>query len=92
VIIDSHAHYNSSAYKSQFCYLSYGEEGFSLKEGDREQLFQDLLDAGIPYTVEVGVSLQSCNEILQLCETYPGRIFPSAGVHPTRSIFEQWSE
>ena len=92
MIIDSHAHYNSSAYKSQFRYLSYGEDGFSLQEGDREQLLQEMKDTGILYSVEAAVSLQSCEEILQLCSEYPDRIFPSAGVHPTRSFYEKWRD
>ena len=92
MIIDSHAHYNNNAYKKPFRYLSYDKEGYALKEGDREQLFQELLDANVPYSIEPGVSLQSCEEVLQLCSEYPGRIFPAIGVHPTRSIFEKWSD
>ena len=92
MIIDSHAHYNSSAYEKPFRYLSYGADGYTLKEGEREQLFQELKDAGIPYSIEAGVSLQSCREILQLCDAYPDRIFPSAGVHPTRSFYEKWRD
>ena len=92
MIIDSHAHYNNNAYKKPFRYLTYDKDGYALKEGDREQLFQELLDANILYSIEPGVSLQSCEEVLQFCAEYPGRIFPAIGVHPTRSIFEQWSE
>ena len=89
MIIDSHAHYNNNAYKKPFRYLSYDKDGYVLMEGDREQLFQELLEANIPYSIEPGVSLQSCEEVLQLCEEYPGRIFPAIGIHPTRSIFEK---
>ena len=92
MIIDSHAHYNNSCYKKAFRYLSCKESQFALAEGDREQLFQELLDANIPYSIEPGVSLQSCEEVLQLCAEYPGRIFPAIGIHPTRSIFEKWSD
>lgn len=92
MIVDSHAHYNNNAYKKPFRYLTYGEEGYALKEGDREQLFQELVEANISYSIEPGVSLQSCEEVLQLCSEYPGRIFPAIGVHPTRSIFEKWSD
>ena len=91
MIIDSHAHYNNSAYKKPFQYLSYDKDEYALKEGDRERLFQELLDTNIPYSIEPGVSLQSCDDILQLCAEYPGRIFPAIGIHPTRSIFEKWS-
>ena len=92
MIIDSHAHYNNNAYKKPFRYLSYDKDGYTLKEGDLEQLFQELLDANVPYSIEPGVSLQSCEEVLQLCSENPGRIFPAMGIHPTRSIYEMWSD
>ena len=92
MIIDSHAHYNNNAYKKPFRYLSYDKGGYTLKEGEREQLFQELVDANIPYSIEPGVSLQSCEEVLQLCAEYPDRIFPAMGIHPTRSIYEKWSD
>ena len=92
MIIDSHAHYNNNAYKKPFRYLSYDKGGYTLKEGEREQLFQELVDANIPYSIEPGVNLQSCEEVLQLCAEYPDRIFPAMGIHPTRSIYEKWSD
>ena len=92
MLIDSHAHYNNGAYKKPFRYLAYGEDGYALREGDREQLFRELMKANIPYSIEPGVSLQSCEEVLELAAQYPGRIFPAVGVHPTRSIFEKWSD
>ena len=92
MIIDSHAHYNNNAYKKPFRYLTYDKDGYALKEGDREELFQDLMDANIPYSIEPGVSLESCKEILDLAAQYPGRIFPAIGIHPTRSIYEKWSD
>ena len=92
MIIDSHAHNNNNAYKKPFRYLSYDKDGYALKEGEREQLFQTLLEANIPYSIEPGVSLQSCEEVLQLWAEHPGRIFPAIGVHPTRSVFEKWSD
>lgn len=92
MIIDSHAHYNNNAYKKPFRYLTRDAEGYTLKEGDREQLFRELLEADIPYSIEPGVSLQSCEEVLALAAEYPERIFPAIGIHPTRSIFEKWSD
>ena len=92
MIIDSHAHYNMSAYRGPFRYLTWGQEGYALKEGNREQLFEELSAAGIACSVEPGVSLQSCREILELASRYPERIFPAVGVHPTRSVFEKWTD
>ena len=92
MIIDSHAHYNNSAYKKPFRYLSYDKDGYSLKEDELPQLIQEMEEANIPYSIEPGVSLQSCEEVLQLNSEYPGRIFPAIGIHPTRSIFEKWSD
>ena len=92
MIIDSHAHYNNSAYKKPFRFLSYGKDGYALKEGELPQLMQEMAEANIRYFIEPGVSLQSCEEVLQLCSEYLGRIFPAIGIHPTRSIFEKWSD
>ena len=65
MIIDSHAHYNNGAYKKPFRYLSHDQDGYTLREGDREQLFRELMEADIPYSIEPGVSLQSCGEVLE---------------------------
>ena len=92
MIIDSHAHYNNNAYKKACRYLSYDKDGYALKDGELPQLMQEMEAANIRYFIEPGVSLQSCEEVLQLCAEYPGRIFPAIGVHPTRSIFEKWSD
>ena len=37
MIIDSHAHYNNSAYQKPFRYLSYDKDGYSLKEDESPQ-------------------------------------------------------
>ena len=68
MIIDSHAHYNNNAYKKPFRYLTYDKDGYALNEGDRDQLFLELLDANIPYSIEPGVSIQSCEEVLLLLQ------------------------
>ena len=92
MIIDSHAHYNNNVYKKPFRYLTHDDNGYSLKEGDLDQLFRELQDANIPYSIEPGVSLQSCEEILQLCAKSGGRIFPAMGIHPTRCLYEKWAD
>jgi TatD DNase family protein len=91
MIIDSHAHYNNSAYQNMFRYLSYEQNAYTLKEGQLPQLMQELEQAEIRHVVEPGISLQSCREVLALSEEYAGRIFPAMGVHPTRAIHEKWS-
>ena len=92
MIIDSHAHYNNSAYKKSFRYLSYDKDGYALKEGELPQLMQEMEDANIHYFIEPGVSLQSCEEVLELAAQYHGKIFLAMGIHPTRSIYEKWSD
>ena len=92
MIIDSHAHYNNNAYKKPFRYLSYDKDGYALKEGELPQLIQEMESANIQYFIEPGVSLQSCEEVLELATQYPGRIFPAMGIHPTRSIYEKWTD
>ena len=66
MIIDSHAHYNHNSFKNSFRYLTRDESGFAIAEGDREQIFRELLEENIPYSIEPGVSLQSCEEVLEL--------------------------
>ena len=92
MIIDSHAHYNNSAYKKPFRYLSYDKDGYALKEGELPQLMREMEDSNVRYFIEPGVSLQSCEEVLALAAQYSGRIFPAMGVHPTRSIYEKWTD
>ena len=92
MIIDSHAHYNHHSYDKPFHYLAYGPDGYFLEEGDRESLLQALDAAEIRCSVEPGISLASCEEILALCKAHPGRIVPAMGVHPTRAVFEKWAD
>ena len=92
MIIDSHAHYNHNSFKNCFRYLTRNEEGYAIAEGDREAVLQELLERTVLYSIEPGISLQSCEEVLELAAAYPGRIFPAVGVHPTRSISEKWAD
>ena len=92
MIIDTHAHYNHNSFKNTFRYLTRDGSGYAIAEGGRDDIFRALLEGNIPYSIEPGVSLQSCGEVLALAAAYPGRIFPAVGVHPTRSIGEKWSD
>ena len=91
MIIDSHAHYVSHAYDKPFRYLNRGESGYFLEEGDRETLLQKMEAAGVVCSIEPGVSLESNRELLALCSSLEGRLFPAIGVHPTRATGEKWS-
>ena len=66
MIIDSHAHYNNSAYKKPFRYLTWEETGYVLREGELPQLLRQMEQANIRYFIEPGVHLQSCREVLEL--------------------------
>ncbi len=92
MIIDSHAHYTNQCYTKPFRYLARDAAGYFLAEGDREHLLQELLAADIPYAIEPGVNLESCEAVLAFCKEHPDRFFPAIGIHPTRSLFERWSE
>ena len=92
MIIDSHAHYANNCYKKPFRYLTWDENGYALAEGELPQLIQQMEDADIRYFIEPAVHLAACEEVLELAKAYPGKIFPTVGVHPTRAIFENWSD
>ena len=63
-----------------------------LKEGTLEDLLQQMQERGIAISVEPGISLDFNDKILALAQRYPGRIFPAVGCHPTRCIYEKWSD
>jgi len=91
MIIDSHAHYAHRVYQRPLRYLTRTEAGYLCREGTREDIFRELDEANIPCSIEPGVTLESCKEVLALSREYPGRIFPAVGLHPTRCIYEPQS-
>ena len=40
MIIDSHAHYNHNSFKNSFRYLTRGEDGYAIAEGDWEAVIE----------------------------------------------------
>lgn len=90
MIIDSHAHYSHGSFENSFRYLTVTPEGYEVAEGTREDLFRALNTAGIAWSIEPGISLDSNRRILELCGDYP--LFPAVGVHPTRCFREKWSQ
>ena len=91
MIIDSHAHYAHASFSGTFRCLSW-EDAWTLKEGSLEELLVQMEERGIAMSVEPGISLDFNEKILALAEQYPGRIFPAVGCHPTRCIYEKWSD
>ena len=91
MIIDSHAHYAHASFSGNFRYLSW-EDNWVLKEGTLEDLLQQMQERGIAVSVEPGISLEFNDKILAIAQRYPGRIFPAVGCHPTRCIYEKWSD
>lgn len=92
MIIDSHAHYASRSFEQTLRYLGWNGDGYTMEEGDREQILEAMAAAGIGCSIEPGVDMASNGEILRLCAKYPGRIFPAIGVHPTRAIHTRWAD
>lgn len=92
MIIDSHAHYASHSFDKPARFLGWNGTGYTMEEGDRDQILEVMAASGIRCSVEPGVNLASNPEILELCARYPGRLFPAIGVHPTRAIHERWAD
>jgi TatD DNase family protein len=57
----------------------YDDEAFDI---DREEMLQSLHGAGIEYVVNVGASIESCKETLELTRKYP-QVYGAIGVHPS---------
>lgn len=92
MIIESHAHYNIKSFQGTFRYLAMEQDRYAIRESDLPQLLDELSEAGIPYSIEPGITLESNREVLDFCGRYPGRIFPAVGVHPTRCFAEKWAD
>ena len=59
----------------------YDDEAFA---GDREEVLSSLAGAGIEAVVNVGASIQSTKNTLELVKKYPF-IYGAAGVHPSET-------
>ena len=55
MIIDSHAHYNHNSFKNSFRYLTRGEGGYAVAEGDREAVLRELVERNVLYSIEPAV-------------------------------------
>lgn len=59
----------------------YDDEAFA---EDREELFDQMRDAGIDYVVNIGANMASSRETVAMCEKYPF-MYGAVGVHPSDS-------
>lgn len=57
----------------------YDDEAFDI---DREEMLQSLHGAGIEYVVNVGASIESCKQTLELTKKY-SQVYGAIGVHPS---------
>ncbi len=92
MIIDTHAHYSHFKFDNTYKYLSYSGDGYSICEGEREKVFDEIKEAGICAFIEPGINLESNSALLELAQKYPGFVFPAVGVHPTRVFKEKWTD
>ncbi len=92
MIVESHAHYTHSCFEKPFSYLKKTEEGYAICQGQREDLLQEMQQANICCAIEPGITLASCEKLLQFCAEQPQHFFPAVGVHPTRCMFEKWAD
>lgn len=86
MIIDSHAHYSYYKFESEFSYLGYKDGEYYSSICKRDELFDMMKAAGIGLFIEPAIDLHSNYLILDLCKRYPGYIYPSVGIHPTRTF------
>lgn len=60
----------------------YDDEAFAQ---DREELFDQMKEAGIDFVVNIGANMASSRETAAMCEKYPF-IYGAVGVHPSDSL------
>lgn len=92
MIIESHAHYSHYKFNQTFRYLSYKNGNFSLEEGNRYDLIENLKENGVVASVEPAIGIESNEKLHQLSNFYPDFIFPSYGCHPTRAYLAKWRD
>lgn len=88
MIIDSHAHYSHHRFDGTFTYLRSGENGYTVVQGDRESLLQNL--DGISLVLEPGIGFESNELTAALYQKYPQLLRLAVGVHPTRVARAPW--
>lgn len=91
--IDSHVHYARKSFDDTFSYLSCQDGVYQLLQGQREEVLQAALQAGVSCWIEPAVELESNEALLELSHRFPGRAFPAVGLHPTRCAsvpLSQW--
>ena len=92
-MIESHAHISGRKFDGNFRYLTCSGSGvFSVEEGDRSKLLEEMKNSNIEAVVEPAVDLDSNRRILETAERYPLYVFPAVGLHPTRTWKEKWKD
>ena len=90
MIVESHAHLSHFRFDGRVrCALPDGE-GYTVKELDRQELFEKMAEQGIAFSIEPAIDLASNEKVLDLHRRYPDRVFCAVGVHPTRTFKEKW--
>ncbi|MDO4556165.1 MAG: TatD family hydrolase [Lachnospiraceae bacterium] len=56
----------------------YDDEAF---DNDREELFGKMQEAGIQYVTNIGANMETSQNTVKLCETYPF-VYGAVGIHP----------
>ena len=91
-MIESHAHISGRKFEGSFRYLAWDGSAFSVEEGDRAGLLDEMKKAGIEAVVEPATDLGSNRTILETADRYPLYVFPAVGLHPTRTWKEKWKD
>lgn len=87
MIADTHIHLSRRSFENTFPYLDFdGKDFFFHANGSRAILIEKLKEAEVAFCIEPGVELESNAEILALSRQYPGFIYPTVGIHPTRTF------
>lgn len=83
-MIDTHIHLSYFMFEEQFPYLVYDGD-YAIRNGTREQLIEQMRDAGIRCCIDPGIGIDSNEKLLALAERWPGFVYAAVGVHPTRT-------
>lgn len=94
MFIESHAHISHFKFDNSFRFLSYdfSSDTFSVVQGDRASLLEDMKHQRIGAIIEPAIDIESNQRVLEIAVAYPDWIFPAVGLHPTRTSAAKWRD
>lgn len=92
MFVDTHIHLTHKLFNGQSPCIISGDNNEYIKQLNQSELIKEFQKNNIAFCVEPGIDLDSNYNLLKLSDNYPGYIYPTVGIHPTRSPETKWTD